>query len=424
MLLTLLVTAVLWVTSGAPAHAQPSVNEIATALRVDPVLNDPLAENALTPGQATELRAQVATAGQPIYVAVLPASALNQTAGDPITPDELLSSIEASVGGGGTFALVVGDSFRAGSSLQSVTAAANEAFASQSSNGPYAVLSTFVAAVSDQPADTPSSGMGIVVLVLLAIGIVIALVLLRARRSRRRLEQRRLAQVGATLTEDITEFGERLGQFNQADDRLSDSSRQDLAVALDAYSTASATSAALQSEADVVRTTRALDDGRYALARAAAQMSGHEPPARRPPCFFDPRHGVSFADVSWHGGRVSAPAHAVPACAECATIISAGGEPPARQVEVDGQIRPYWNAGPAYAPYARGYFDNVAGLLPAIFMGTMLAQAFTMPAAMASTGMAAGMDGGGFGGGDFGGGDFGGGGFGSGGFGGGDFGGM
>ena len=151
------------------------------------------------------------------------------------------------------------------------------------------------------------------------------------------------------------------------------------------------------------------------MASARARLEGREPPERTPPCFFDPRHGPSAREVEW-----SPPwgePRAVPACEADAQRVERGEDPDPREVTVGGQRVPYWNAGPAYAPYMGGFFGG--GLLPGIFLGSMLG---------------GGMFGGGFGGwggeyggaggtsGDGGGGDFGGGDFG-GGFGGGDFGG-
>ena len=58
-----------------PAQARTSIDSVASALRSNPVYNDPAAENALTSGQAADLRTQITGTGIPIYVAVLPAPA-------------------------------------------------------------------------------------------------------------------------------------------------------------------------------------------------------------------------------------------------------------------------------------------------------------------------------------------------------------
>jgi hypothetical protein len=58
----------------------------------------------------------------------------------------------------------------------------------------------------------------------------------------------------------------------------------------------------------------------------------------------------------------------VPACALDAERVRAGAEPDARQVMVGTQRVPYWQGGPAYRPYAAGYFGGF-GPMDWIFMG-------------------------------------------------------
>ena len=154
------------------------------------------------------------------------------------------------------------------------------------------------------------------------------------------------------------------------------------------------------------------------MASAKARLEGETPPERRPPCFFDPRHGPSSRDVMWsppYGEE-----REVPACAADALRVEEGEEPHTREIDWQGRRVPYWQAGGAYGPFAGGLFGGFGGgLLPGLLIGSMLGGAM-------NPGMAYGQDagdGGGFGGGDFGGGDFGGGGFGGGDFGGGGFGG-
>ena len=76
--------------------------------------------------------------------------------------------------------------------------------------------------------------------------------------------------------------------------------------------------------------------------------------AERPPRSFDPRHGLSVADVPWTppGGTP----RDVPACALDVERVRAGAAPDARMVMVGSQRVPYWQGGRAYAPYASGYF--------------------------------------------------------------------
>ena len=50
---------------------------------------------------------------------------------------------------------------------------------------------------------------------------------------------------------------------------------------------------------DLAPVGAALEEGRWAMASAKARFDGETPPERRPPCFFDPRHGPSSRDVEW-----------------------------------------------------------------------------------------------------------------------------
>ena len=423
-----LVVAALALVGITPAWAATSIDQVASSLRSDPVYNDPTAENALTPGQAADLRSQIEATALPIFIAVVPESMAAAAGG----PDALLRELRNAVGSNGVYAIVAGNSFRAGSTADSVTAVANDAFDSQKSNGAYAVLSAFVAGVADQFANTGSSGSGnsaastsssgsgvatlVVLLVILgAVGVGIFFVVRHSRRTK----AKQVAAMRAVLDEDVTSLGERLGAFDLTDPRLDDAGRADLQKALDAYSTASDTAARATNDLDITRATGALEDGRFALACVDARRDGRALPQHRPPCFVDPRHGPSLDDVMWapDGG---AP-HPVPVCAACEATIQAGGMPEAREVvTAGGQRVPYWRGGTSYAPYARGYYSSWGDIMPALFLGTMMAGAFSTPVASAAPALDPGTGSGGFdGGGGFGGGDFGGGG----GFGGGDFGG-
>lgn len=414
--------------STGAAHAA-TLDEIGADLRADNVYNDYAAENALTISQTVDLQLQISETGLPIYIAVLPESMAVEAGG----PDALLVEIRDAVGRGGVYATIAGSAFRAGGTDYSVTGIADAAFASQASNGPYAVLEAFVAGVDAQYGSSSSGGSTssgspgwvflVILVVFLGFAIIVTLFSIRYSRKRKAIWA---AQMREVLDEDITELGERLGGFDLSDPRLDQVGRDQLQVALDAYARAGDRSAVLKSDADVMQTTKALDDGRYALACVEASMNDEDPPARRAPCFFDPRHGVSLDDVMFT--PMSGQPHPVPACATCSATVAAGGYPQPREVEVAGIRRPYWDAGGAYAPYARGYFSGFGTTMVAAFAGTMIAQSLFAPtmAAASTTGIGD-SGGGGFGGGDFGGGgfsgggDFGGGSFGGGGFGGGDF---
>ncbi|NBP51487.1 MAG: hypothetical protein EBU70_10000, partial [Actinobacteria bacterium] len=362
--------------AAGPAQARTSIDSVASALRSNPVYNDPAAENALTSGQAADLRAQIASTGLPIYIAVLPASAAAETGG----PDALLRDLRNAVGRSGVYAVIAGNAFRAGATEGSVTGIADSAFQSQASNGPYAVLEAFVAGVDEQyngsasgdSASTGSSGSPFVPLVIigvLAAGVVAVVVW--ARRRSRAAQAQRIAALRGVLDQDVTQLGERLGSFDLTDSRLDDAGRADLQRALDAYASASSVSARATTDADVTRATTELEEGRYALACVEARMDGRALPSHRPPCFVDPRHGPSSEDVDWApDGGVARP---VPVCASCAVSLQSGSLPDALEVDTPTGRQPYWRAGASYAPYARGYYSSWGDILPALFIGTMLA---------------------------------------------------
>ena len=100
--------------------------------RDNPVYVDTNAERALADDEVDELRAAIRGANTPIYIAVLPASAADGAGGDP---DEVARQLAEAVGRPGTFGVVVGDSFRAGSSELPAGRAAELAAESLSASG-------------------------------------------------------------------------------------------------------------------------------------------------------------------------------------------------------------------------------------------------------------------------------------------------
>ncbi len=117
-----------------------------------------------------------------------------------------------------------------------------------------------------------------------------------------------------------------------------------------------------------------LEEGRWLLAVVSARASGEPLPERRPPCFFDPRHGPSVEDIEWQpAGGVTRP---VPACAADAQRIRDGLDPMSRTVTVGGRERPYWES-PTYGPYAGGYYGM--DLMSGLFIGTLLGSMWGSP---------------------------------------------
>lgn len=216
-----------------------------------------------------------------------------------------------------------------------------------------------------------------------------------SHRDRKRLqaqEEEQLVAVKRTAEEDVTQFGELVAELDiaSAGVELDEGGRQDYKRALEAYDTAKETLAAVKRPEDIRHVTQALEDGRYAASCVRARAEGKPLPVRRPPCFFNPQHGPSVEDVDW--APVGGQPRPVPVCAADAERLAVGAEPAVRKVPgADGYSRrAYWEAGPAYAEYNRGYFNSYAGsgLLPGALMGAMLM------GGMANWGMGAGAWGG------------------------------
>ena len=269
--------------------------------------------------------------------------------------------------------------------------------------------------------------MGELIVLLVIVAVVLAGVGLyrRAAVNRRQAEERaalesQLATSKKAADEDVTKFGEELQRLDTevAGHPLDEPMQQDYQRALDAYDNAKMSLDAVTKPEEIRHVTEILEDGRYAVACVKARIAGEPLPAKRPPCFFNPAHGPSSTDVDWAPpGGVP---RRVPACPADAERVLAGADPYIRTVQVGAQRVPYWEGGPAYAPWAQGYYSRWSGsdMLSGMLIGSLLfggmGNMFAMPA------MAAG-DGGGDAGGDVGGGDAGGEGFDGGGDGGGFF---
>jgi hypothetical protein len=142
--------------------------------------------------------------------------------------------------------------------------------------------------------------------------------------------------------------------------------------AVEAYDRANRVFEAARRPEDLAPVSETLEEGRYAMLAAKAHLAGRQPPERRPPCFFDPRHGPSTDEVDWapEGG---AP-RPVPACRADAVRVRDGFSPHGRQVMVNGRPTNYWNAPAHYAPWAGGYYGGFGGggMFEGLLMGSLL----------------------------------------------------
>ena len=215
------------------------------------------------------------------------------------------------------------------------------------------------------------------VVLLVAAGVVVAAV----KDNQRRVQERKEAElepVRKMAFEDVTALGEELQRLDSdlAGSELEVGANADYQRALDAYESAKTAADSITEPEHVKHVTEILEDGRYAMACVRARVAGQPLPTRRPPCFFDPRHGLSVEDVPYTppGGAE----RDVPACALDAERVRAGAEPDIRKVMVGSRRVPYWQGGRAYQPYAQGYFGGF-GVMDMMFMGMLFGGGFDGP---------------------------------------------
>lgn len=403
-LLLALVLAVMTVLA-PQATAATGVSTIAEALRKGPVYVDPAASAQLSAADSAALTKQIEQAGKPLFIAVLPA-------GYPTR--DLFTDLRTATGVTGLYAIRLGDRFdaRADSSVLPRTAVRNLVTSVQGEDARTQLTDFTDRALANMGGRAPASwstssngatGLSATALIVTAAVLVAggagAYAVVRRNRRRRAAERRAaLDRLRVVVDEDITAFGEELDRldFHPAEPGADDAMRADYERALNAYENAKQYMTEARGPEDVRTVTQALEDGRFSLAQLAARREGRPLPERRPPCFFDPRHGPSVTDAPWTppGG---APRE-VPVCAADATRLADGRDPVVREVDTDRGRRPYWDAGPAYGPWAGGYFGG--GILPGLLIGTALGGIMAGPAYAADYGAGYG---------DFGGGDFGGG---------------
>jgi hypothetical protein len=307
----------------------------------------------------------------------------------------------------------------------------------------FAALTEFVTDVQHQAASGPGTGAAggtaggsshVLTTVLIVLGILVLLAVLGGLliwRPIRRRRQQELKEAKAAAQDDLIALSSGVTDHDaDISIRSNPEAAAEQAAALNAYERGTTALDAARRVKDMGSVSRAIAEGQYHLASARALAAGEEKPARRPLCFFDPRHGMSVRDVLWtpsDGG----PPRPVPACVDDARKVEQGIEPEMRTVEVRGAPVSYVNAG--FAPAYWGGFGFLPGMFTGFLLGEALSPGFGYPGGYfggygdgdydGNFGDGDSGNGGDYGGGDFGGGDYGGGDFGGGDFGGGDFGG-
>lgn len=287
-----------------------TLDEVGAALRNDPVYVDPRAERAITDTEADQLRAAIRDAGTPVFVAVLPASA---EASPEAALDDLLGATQMA----GTYAVVLGDSFRANSTqIQGAGALASGAFQQHRDAGTAAVLEAFVADVartvesaSGGPGDRTTSdgddGAGSVLPLAVLGGGGVALY---AWSRRRRRAQQRAVQAGfdadvqllraelSVLADDVMRLEPQVVTRPEA--------RADYEAATTRFRAASAALDYADEPVDLVRVERVVREAEYAMSRARAIVDGREPPEPPAELRRPGRHDEPALDVDRDGTPV------------------------------------------------------------------------------------------------------------------------
>jgi hypothetical protein len=424
-----------------PAAAVP-VEQVVSELGKAPVYVDPEAGVGISQGA---LLGPVENADPPIYIAVLSAASVQENGG---TLNDLGQAIASGVNQSGTYMVTAGRSWVAASDTIGSARAqelARQAF-QEHQGDPQAALLQWVDGVAASAQGEPAAQSGgdgggggaggviaaVAVVTALAVGGGALIFGARRRRREREAERRReLEEVKAVAQEDLVALADDIRALD-LDTSMPDADPEAVrhyTEAVEQYQQAATALDRARRTEELAPVSAALEAGRFSMASAKAILEGRPLPERRPPCFFDPRHGPSVEDVEWAppGG---AP-RMVPACAADAQRIRDGLEPESRQVlaGAGGRMTPYWNAPGYYGPWAGGYFGGfpMGGLFTGLLLGSFLGGGwggYPVDAGGGDGGDGGGGDGGGGdGGGDWGGGDWGGGDFGGGDFGGGDFGG-
>ncbi len=318
----LLLTLTLLLVAVPGAAAQSAVDRAAQALENDPVFVDPQAENALAEGEADALRRRIeAEAPGVLRIAILPGSA-----GDPRPiAGELRSRVGGSVG------VVAGNSLAVDGSAE-IEAAATAAVEGNRGEGAAAVLLDFVdrvggAGTSGGTDGGDGGGVGAGGIILLGLAGAGGAAVLASRRRRRKEEEAEFAEVKENARDDLVALGEDIRALDLDIEmpNVSPEARAEYQQAVNAYDRADSAWELARRAEDLEPVGAALEEGRWAMASAKARLEGNQPPERRSPCFFDPRHGPSDREVEWapYGG---AP-RMVPACEADAQRVERGRIP-------------------------------------------------------------------------------------------------
>jgi hypothetical protein len=275
--------------AAAPAHAEDVLEHAGETLTLDPVYVAPDAEFGISDDEADDLRTQITDEdADPLFIAVLPASADDSTGDDPVAA---LRDIADKANEPGVYAGVIGRSFRVGAndddelSNAQVGAIARAAFAAEKANGTYAVLSEFVrrvgvvresgASASPEKDSDKGSGSSVWFSVLAAVVAVVALLGWLGRRRRLREEAAELERARQAVRDDVIALGEEIRALDLDMDlpNVDPQAKQRYGEAVECYQQAEQLLDAARREEDLERAEEQVKAGRRAIEAARAWSS-------------------------------------------------------------------------------------------------------------------------------------------------------
>ena len=386
---------VLLLALAGPAAAGPWVDRAAGNLRDDPLFVHPAARPTLSAPESERVRARLALAGTPVLVAVLPSQALAEAGGDP---DRLAALVAASVGRPGTYLVVAGGEEGAGSNTLARGQAARLAGTAFRRNPELAAAIVDFVARSEQaagrppatapPAEPPPGPEGsagdtvlrVVLLIAAAAALTVLVQLTLQNRSARRVARsgNEFAEVRAAAQDDLRALAHDLSNLNvdlEAEERDNPQAVNQYTRAYELLERAEQAFEQARSPAALAEVSSALESGRFAMDAARALFERRDPPKRRPPCFFDTRHGPSVNDVGWEPPR--GPPRPVPVCPACMRQVASGVQPQPRRVRAGLRRVPFYDAPPHFESWFGGYFGGAAADLVAGFpLGNALDDGF------------------------------------------------
>ncbi|WP_405061975.1 hypothetical protein OG474_10045 [Kribbella sp. NBC_01505] len=369
--LALLVTPVL-VIPVLPAEAASSpegyMNDVASHLGDPGVWVDPDV-GELSSSEVASLDAAAKSAAAPIRIAVIPADKIKNGEYSPLAweGEEIADQLYDRVGVEGVYAVLVDASSQSyGRGFHAVQRAdhgptyhvgdAVDAAVDCCAPNYERMLERFIqrAQVIDKPwyIDIAPYAGGLAGL----FGLWWGVVTLGARRARRSDEKAHLTITRPMLNEEIIALSQQVSALPTTNEPQQAKISKDV---LDTVEKARQRLDSAKGDPDVEAVTTLLGSARYGLVCIDAVRAGQPIPKPTAPCFFDPRHGPSTAEVEWAPFEGSV--RKVDVCTACKQRAEAGEEPQVRMVKLWQQPRPYWSFGEEMGAYIDGYWSQGDG---------------------------------------------------------------